>query len=417
MYMNSKSEGGSNTAIPPITDKKERMMQFQTGTAHWSAVFSLFMGVTSLIAAEFIPVSLLTPMARDLAITEGMAGQSVTVVGIFAVLTSLLLSPLTKGINRRRILLAFSLLLILSNLLVAWAPNYAVLLAGRGILGICVGGFWSMASAVTLQLVPTKDVPRALSIVYAGVSVATILSLPLASYLGQLIGWRNVFFLAGGLGATAFVWQFLALPSLPAQEGSNFRNMFALIRQRWVLAGIGATIFSYGGYHVFFTYLRPFLEHDLALSASSLSATLLAFGIANCAGTFLAGTVLGKFFRPTMYAIPLALAAVAILLFLNSGTSSGVVLSIVWGFIFGFIPVGWSTWIARTLADRAELAGGLSVAAIQFSIGLAAAVGGLTFDTLGLGGIFSIAATFLILSFLLVKSSFSLYAAATGQHA
>ncbi len=392
------------------------MMKFQTDPARWSAVFSLFMGVTSLIAAEFIPVSLLTPMARELSITEGMAGQTVTAVGIFAVLTSLLLSPLTRGIDRRGILLAFSLLLILSNLLVAVADNYAVLLMGRGILGICVGGFWSMASAVTLQLVPTKDVPRALSIVYAGVSVATILSLPLASYLGQLIGWRSVFFLGGGMGAIAFVWQFLTLPSLPAQGVNSFRNMFALIRQYWVLAGIGGTIFSYGGYHVFFTYLRPFLEHDLALPAGMLSATLLVFGIANCAGTFLAGTILGRFFRPTMHIIPLALAVAAICLFLNDGTLGGVVLTITWGFIFGFIPVGWSTWIARTLADKAELAGGLSVAAIQFSIGLAAAVGGLTFDMFGINGIFIIAATFLLLAFFLVRNSFAMYVAATGQH-
>ncbi len=375
-------------------------MKFQTGPTHWAAVFSLFMGVTSLIAAEFIPVSLLTPMARELGITEGMAGQTITAVGIFAVLTSLLLSPLTKGIDRRHILLAFSLLLILSNLLVAVAANYAVLLMGRGILGICVGGFWSMASAVTLQLVPT------------------ILSLPLASYLGQVIGWRNVFFLGGCMGAIAFVWQFLTLPSLPAQGTNSFRNMFTLIRQYWVLAGIGGTIFSYGGYHVFFTYLRPFLEHDLVLSAETLSATLLVFGIANCLGTFLAGAILGRYFRSTMYAIPLALAGTAaLLLWTGKLPAVCVVLTITWGFIFGFIPVGWSTWIARTLADKAELAGGLSVAAIQFSIGLAAAIGGLTFDTLGINGIFIIAVTFLLLAFLLVKSSFFLYAKATRQRA
>lgn len=243
-------------------------MKFQTGPARWAAVFSLFMGVTSLIAAEFIPISLLTPMAGDLNITEGLAGQTVTAVGIFAVLTSLLLFPLAKGIDRRRILLTFSLLLICSNVLVAMAANYSILLIGRGILGICVGGFWSMASAVTLQLVPAKDVPRALSIVYAGVSVATILSLPLASFLGQLMGWRNVFFLGAGMGLVTFIWQFLTLPSLPAQSANSFKNMFMLIRQNWVLAGIGGTIFSYGGYHVFFTYLRPFLEHNLVLSAA-----------------------------------------------------------------------------------------------------------------------------------------------------
>lgn len=391
-------------------------MKFQNEPARWAAVFSLFMGVTSLIAAEFIPISLLTPMARELTITEGMAGQTVTAVGIFAVITSLLLFPLTKGINRRYILLSFSLLLILSNLLVAMAASYPVLLIGRGILGICVGGFWSMASAVTLQLVPAKDVPRALSIVYAGVSVATILSLPLASYLGQLIGWRSVFFLGAGMGVITFVWQFLTLPSLPAQGANSFRNMFALIRQNWVLAGIGATIFSYGGYHVFFTYLRPYLEHDLALSAETLSVILLIFGIANCAGIFLAGAVLGKYFRQTMYAIPLALMVTAVLLFWNSHISCGMVLAVIWGFIFGFIPVGWSAWITRTLADKAEMAGGLSVAAIQFSVGLAAFIGGFTFDMLGMSGIFIIAAIFMLAAFFLTKNSFSLYAIVTGQH-
>lgn len=328
-------------------------MKFQKRTAHWAAVFSLFMGVTSLITAEFIPVSLLTPIAGDLNITEGMAGQTVTAVGIFAVLTSL--------------------------------------------------------------LVPTKDVPRALSIVYAGVSVATILSLPLASYFGELIGWRNVFLLGSGMGAITFVWQFMTLPALPAQRTNSFGNMFALIRKYWVLAEIGGTIFSYGGYHVFFTYLRPFLEYNLSLSAETLSVTLLIFGIANCIGTFFAGAILGKYFRLTMYAVPLALAGTAVLLLLSGQGVSSLMLTVVWGFIFGFIPVGWSTWIARTLADKAELAGGLSVAAIQFSIGLAAAIGGMTFDTFGMNGIFIIAAAFLCFAFILVKISFSLYMAVTGQ--
>lgn len=382
-------------------------MTIQTGTTRWPAVFSLFMGVTSLIAAEFIPVSLLTPLARDLAITEGMAGQTVSMVGLFAVLASLLLAPLTPKTDRRRILLALSLLLMLSNLLVALAPNYAVLLAGRGILGICVGGFWSLASAVVLQVAQARDVPRALSIIYAGVSVATIISLPLASFLGQIVGWRTVFLLAAGLGAIAFAWQVLTLPPLPAQTGNGFGRMIGLLRRSWVLAGMGGTIFSYGGYHIFFTYLRPFLEHDAALSPAGLSAALLAFGVANCAGTVLAGALLAKRFRATMHAIPLALALTAALLFVNGGGSGGVMLAVVWGFIFGFIPVGWSTWIARTLADDAELAGGLSVAAIQFSIGLAAAAGGLTFDALGMGGIFMLAALFLIIAFALVRISFS----------
>lgn len=384
-------------------------------STHWPAVFSLCMGVTSLIAAEFIPVSLLTPMAGELAITEGMAGQTVTAVGVFAVLTSLLLAPLTGRIDRRRVLLSFSLLLVLSNLLVAFAPNYVVLLAGRGILGICVGGFWSMASAVTLQLAPPQDVPKALSVVYAGVSAATIISLPLASYLGHAMGWRNVFLLAAGLGGAAFAWQFACLPSLPAREGGDFRSMLSLFRQKWVMAGMGATVFSYGGYHIFFTYLRPFLDHDLELQPGALTVILLAFGIANCLGTFLAGAILGKHFRRIMYAIPPALAAVALLLLLRGGPAGGAALVMAWGFVFGFIPVGWSTWIARTLADKAELAGGVSVAAIQFSIGLAAASGGMAFDASGINGILLASVAVLLLATLLTGISFSLYAKATGH--
>ena len=385
-------------------------------SAHWSAVLSLFMGVTSLIAAEFIPVSLLTPIAKELMVTEGMAGQTVTAVGIFAVITSLLLAPLTGKIDRRYILLFFSGLLVASNLIVALAPDYYTLLAGRGILGICVGGFWSMASAVTLQLVPAKDIPRAFSIIYSGVSVATIISLPLASYLGYLLGWRNIFYLAALMGVLTFAWQFLTLPSMPAKEGNNFKNMFGLLKQNWVLAGIGGTIFSYGGYHVFFTYLRPFFETLLPSESGILSAVLLAFGIANCIGTVVAGAIIGKWFRQTMISIHVALAVIAISLFFSNGVVLGnTLLAIAWGFVFGFIPVGWSTWIARTLADKAEIAGGLSVAAIQFSIGLAAAVGGFTFDTMGMNGIFITAAVFMVLVVLLAKSSFRLYTEKTGK--
>lgn len=392
----------------------ESQRPFQS-KAHWSAVFSLFMGVTSLIAAEFIPVSLLTPIARDLGITEGMAGQTVTAVGAFSVLSSLLLSPLAKGVDRRRILLTFSLLLVLSNLLVGLAPNYAVLLVGRSLLGVCVGGFWSLAPAVTLQLVPPKDLPRALSIVYAGVSVATILSLPLASYLGHLLGWRNVFLVTSSLGVVMFVWQYLAMPGLPARPGNDFRNLFGLLRQNWVLAGMGGIVCSYGGYHVFFTYLRPFLEHDLALRPDALAGSLLAFGVANCLGTFAAGFVLSRWFRQALPAVFLVFACVAAMLAFSKGILLSMPLVMVWGFLFGFIPVGWSAWIARTLADKAELAGGLSVAVTQFSIGLVAAVGGVAFDNVGVNGNFSIAVFSLVAAFLLARTSFSLYAKATGR--
>ncbi len=392
------------------------MKNIETSVAHWSAVFSLFAGVTSLIAAEFIPVSLLTPIASTLQISEGMAGQTVTAVGICSVISSLLLVPATKMFDRRMVLLALSLLLIVSDVLVAMAPNYFILLIGRGLLGFCVGGFWSMASAVTIKLVPAKDITRALSIVYAGVSFATIISLPLASYLGYFIGWRNVFYASAVLAVFSFIWQIISLPSLPPQKETSFKNMFGLLKEPWIALGITATIFSFAGYHFFFTYLRPFLEHTLALSATRLSILLLLFGIANCLGTVVAGIFMKEMYRTTMISVHVILLifSVTFILYFESSWLSQI-LVILWGFMFGFIPVGWSTWIVRTLANKSEMIGGLSVAAIQFSIGMAAAIGGSIYDHNGIEGVFVSSSLAFLCAIFLMMISFSLFTRVTGR--
>ena len=392
------------------------MKNIETSVAHWSAVFSLFAGVTSLIAAEFIPVSLLTPIASTLQISEGMAGQTVTAVGICSVISSLLLVPATKMFDRRMVLLALSLLLIVSDVLVAMAPNYFILLIGRGLLGFCVGGFWSMASAVTIKLVPAKDITRALSIVYAGVSFATIISLPLASYLGYFIGWRNVFYASAVLAVFSFIWQIISLPSLPPQKETSFKNMFGLLKEPWIALGIAATIFSFAGYHFFFTYLRPFLEHTLALSATRLSILLLLFGIANCLGTVVAGIFMKEMYRNTMISVHVILLifSVTFILYFESSWLSQI-LVILWGFMFGFIPVGWSTWIVRTLADKSEMIGGLSVAAIQFSIGMAAAIGGSIYDHNGIEGVFVSSSFAFLCAIFLMMISFALFTRVTGR--
>ncbi|WP_294966145.1 MFS transporter [uncultured Gilliamella sp.] len=377
---------------------------------YWLAILSLFMGVSSLITSEFIPISLLTLIAHDLSISEGVAGQSITMVGVFAVITSLSLSPVVKHINRKIILLSFSVMVIISNLIVAFSLNYTVLLIGRALLGICVGGFWSMASAVTLQLATPKDISRALSIVYAGVSIATIIALPLSSYMGNIIGWRNVFIIAALMGLVSLIWQLFTLPSIPAQKGNSFSSMFNLLQQQWIFIGILAIISSYGGYHIVFSYLRPWLQNDLQLASNIVTLTLLLFGIANCVGTLIACFFLGQFFKITMFMVHLLFFVIAITLFFSKNLiTENLIMIFVWGLLFGFIPVGWTMWITRTLSNKAELMGGLSVAAIQLSIGLAAAIGGNLYDYFGSGGLFIASAGVMLFAILCIYRSFSIY--------
>src|SRR3954468_8439494 len=118
----------------------------------WGAVYALTLCVSALIASEFLPVSLLTPIAGDLGVTEGQAGQAIAISGAFAVGTSLLISSLTRGVDRRHVLLGLTTLMIVSGLMVAFAPNATVFMAGRALVGVVVGGFWSMSAATVMRL-------------------------------------------------------------------------------------------------------------------------------------------------------------------------------------------------------------------------------------------------------------------------
>ena len=179
-------------------------------TPSWGAVFALTLCVATLIASEFMPISLLTPIATDLQTTEGRAGQAIAISGIFAVLTSLGISSATRGVDRRRVLLWLNVLMIVSGILVAFAPNASVFMVGRALIGIVIGGFWSMSAATVMRLVPQADVPRALGMLNGGNALATTIAAPVGSFLGQYIGWRNAFFCVVPLAALTCVWLFVS---------------------------------------------------------------------------------------------------------------------------------------------------------------------------------------------------------------
>ncbi|WP_432778581.1 MFS transporter [Burkholderia gladioli pv. alliicola] len=367
--------------------------------AAWSAVYALALGVFGLVTAEFLPASLLTPLAASLGITEGTAGQAVTVTAAVALVTSLLIAVLTRGIDRRRVLLAFSVLLVISNLLVASAGSFLAILLGRVLLGIALGGFWTMSAATAMRLVPTAMVPRALSIIFSGVAVATIAAAPLGSYFGHLIGWRNVFYAAAAIGALALAAQFATLPSMAPNGTTRLRTLLDVLRRPTVGIGMFAVTLVFSGHFAFFTYLRPFLEDVAGVGVNALSAILLGYGVANFLFTPVAGRALERGLRPMMIAMPALMVVLgAALALFGKLTALDAVLVALWGAAFGGVPVAWSTWVTRVVPDEAESAGGLIVAAIQLAISLGAAAGGVVFDTHGATGVFVAAAVVLVVA-------------------
>jgi predicted MFS family arabinose efflux permease len=355
----------------------------------WNAVFALSLGVAGLITSEFLPVSLLTPMAKDLSITEGIAGQAVSITALVAMVASLLTAIVTQRMDRRKVLMAFSTLQILSNIAVAFAPNFLILTIGRILLGIAIGGFWAMSAAIAMRLVPKDLVPRALSIVFGAVSIATVVSAPLGSFFGELLGWRNVFLLAGALGVLALAWQAAVLPAMSIEKPQRLATLLQVLKRPKMKTGLLATMFVFMGYATFFTYLRPFLETVTAVSINTLSIILLAFGLANLAGTTLARHLLERNLKRTLIFMPLFMGMlVGALVIIGSLPIVASVLVALWGMAFGGVQVGWPTWLTRTIPDEAETGGGIQIAAIQLAITTGAGIGGIFFDLTGVTGVF-----------------------------
>lgn len=362
-----------------------------------SAVLSMALCVAVLIASEFMPVSLLTPLAADLGITEGRAGQAISISGIFAVVTSLFIAGVTKHIDRKLVLTSFSSLLVLSGLIVTFAPNYAVLMIGRSLLGVAIGGFWSMSTAIVIRLVPEVAVPKALAMINAGNAIAATVAAPLGSLLGDYVGWRGAFFLVVPLAMLALVWQWLSLPSLPPRGRKRSGNVFRLLARRQVALAMTSIFLLFMGQFALFTYLRPFLETVTGVSVSSLSAILLAMGLAGVIGTWTTGHLLKTRLYSILIAFPLIMALLAaVLIACGSIPVAVTILLIGWGFFGTAAPVGWGTWLSRALRDDAEAGGGLQVAIIQFAITLGAAAGGFLFDTLGWWSSFALGAILLL---------------------
>lgn len=354
-------------------------------TAHWGGVFAMSMCVFALIASEFMPVSLLTPIATDLDISEGSAGQGIAISGAFAVVTSLFISSLAGRMNRKALLLLLTGIMGLSGAVVALAPNYFTYMLGRALIGVVVGGFWSMSAATAMRLVPADQVPRALAVFNGGNALATVVAAPLGSYLGSIVGWRGAFLCLVPVALVALIWQWNSLPSMPSGNHKvRPLHVFTLLKHPVVPLGMLAVGAFFMGQFTLFTYLRPFLETVTQVDVSTLSLVLLVIGVMGFIGTLLISAVLRRGLYPALIGIPILMAVIALAL-TQFGHATGIVVLLLgaWGLIATAAPVGWWSWVPKTFPENAEAGGGLMVAVVQLSIAVGSTLGGVLFDASG----------------------------------
>ncbi|MDQ1054618.1 putative MFS family arabinose efflux permease [Arthrobacter sp. SORGH_AS 212] len=383
-----------DTSKPGTADRRE------DHRARWGGVYAMSLCVFALIASEFMPVSLLTPMAADLQVSEGMVGQGIAISGLFAVLTSLSVSALAGTMNRKTLLLGLTALMAVSGALVALAPGYLLFMVGRALIGVVIGGFWSMSAATAMRLVPAHQVARALAIFNGGNALATVLAAPLGSYLGTLMGWRGAFFCLVPVALIALAWQWISLPAMKIEERPlktvRVFGIFQALRNGPVAWGMAACGAFFMGQFILFTYVRPFLETVTLAGVATVSLVLLVIGVAGFAGTMLIGRFLGTGLYRTLVAIPVLMAVIAAALVPSGGWIAAVVVLLgLWGLLATAAPVGWWSWVAKAMPHDAEAGGGLMVAVVQTSIAIGSMLGGVLFDATGHRGTFLVSAAVL----------------------
>ena len=373
--------------------------------ASWAGVVSLGLGIFAIVMSEFLPASLLPRIAGDLGVSTGAAGQAVTVTAIAGALSALLISVVLPRADRRRVMIGLTALAVVSNLIVALAPNLVVLLSARVLLGIALGGFWAMATAVAAHLVHADHVGRALTVVNSGVSVATIAAVPLGAWLGEIWGWRGVFILGAGVAVLALLIQAATLPHVTPAPGSGLRALGSTLRSGVVLVGLFAIVLIFGGHFSGFTYIRSAAESVSGIDADGFALLLLVFGIANFLGTVVSGPLADRALRAGVLLFPAVLGAGMLVMLATGGSTIGLFLAAaLWGFGFGGVPTSVLSWGARTEPTRLEQIGGLIVTVCNIAIATGAVIGGVLVDTVALtaplivGGIVAIVGGVLLAS-------------------
>jgi predicted MFS family arabinose efflux permease len=354
----------------------------ETTLRQWLSVFAVAISAFAFVTSEFLPVGLLTDIARDLGVTPGTAGLMVTTPGVMAAIFAPGLMIFAGRMDRRQVFLLLTAMLLASNLVSAFSTNFATMLIGRAMLGAALGGFWTLATAAAGRLVHVSDAARATAIILTGVTLATVIGVPLGTFIAGLASWRTSFLVTGGLVVLALVAQALLVPSLPSAAALRIADFVTLLRRPHTRLSMLMVALVFGAHFSTYTFIAPLLQQDFAMSAITL--LLLAFGVIGFFSNALTSVVVAKRLKTCVAATTaLLLCALSSMILLEHSRIGEIAAMLMWGVAFGAIPLCFSVWIQRGTADLPEAGSAVLVSVIQVAIALGSLVGGTIVDRAG----------------------------------
>ncbi|WP_248926976.1 MFS transporter [Paenibacillus hamazuiensis] len=327
---------------------------------------------------ELVIAGILDMIAKDLDVSLGTAGLLVSVYSLVFAFGTPVFSTLTSKAERRKLLIAAMLVFIAGNIISVASPNFAVLLAARVIIAASCSVVVVNCLVLAANIVAPEVVGRAMGLVFMGISASLVLGVPMGTAIAELLGWRMTFVLVAALSLIALLGIVRFLPKVPPQPAHPLGRQLAALKSAKIISAQLMVAFMLIGHFTMYTYLTPFLQATMGLSANMISLVFLVFGIAGVAGGWIGGWSADKFGGARTFLLILILFAVSLSL-LPYAASSWIYLLIVvplWGAL-AFAPAApVQSYLIKSAPESADIQISLFTSFMHIGIAIGSAVGG-----------------------------------------
>ncbi|MGW5514132.1 MFS transporter [Nocardia africana] len=341
------------------------------------ALLALTLGAFAIGTTEFIVVGLLPGVADSYAVSIPTAGWLVTGYALGVLAGAPVMTGLGTRVSRKRMLLISLLLLIAGNALSAAAPTFGLMLTGRIIASLAHGAFFGIGAVVAGSLVAPDRRAGAIAMMFTGLTVATVVGVPLSTLLGQHFGWRLAFALVAAVGALAFAGVLALVPDRPAPRDARFTRELAVLRNPQVLLAMAMTVLGFGGVFAAITYLAPMMTEVTGFAETSVTWIMVLFGLGFLIGNLVGGRYADRHLLPMLY---VTLAALAVVLGLFTLTAHNKVAAAITVVLIGALGFATVPPLQKRVLDQAAaaptLASALNIGAFNLGNALAAWLGG-----------------------------------------
>ncbi|WP_149707236.1 sugar transporter [Campylobacter concisus] len=361
-------------------------------------VIALTFGAFIFNTTEFVPVPLLSDMAKDFGMSTADTGLIITIYAWSVTILSLPFMLLTANLERRSLLLKIFILFVASHALCSVAWNFTILTIGRVLIAISHAIFWSITASLAVRVAPINKSSQALGLLALGTSLAMILGLPLGRIIGDAFGWRITFGLIGVFAVGVGFWLHKILPILPSKNSGSLKSLPELAKNGFLMVIFLLTAIVVSAHFSTYSYIEPFAKDISGFSGKFITIFLLIFGVAGIVASWL----FSKFYRliPNVFltlSITLILACLLALKLIASNEALMLMLAFVWGLGIAGINMSFQIKVLNLASNATDAAMAIYSAIYNIGIGAGALIGHQTIVRLGeenignVGGIFAAA--------------------------